>query len=166
MNAGSRERARDNSNGNATQDVERLAIHRGIDADLGLREVKRDAKCSPENRTAPETEDIARILSECHKKHPDTTLSYVVLKEAVRASLSRKTLEHWPYYKEDLKAAFQRLPTDTSVLFELAAKFAKACTDRDTLVQCEKRINAGTFDRIHELIQKAQDGGQFPVTRI
>jgi hypothetical protein len=60
MNAGWRERARANSNGNATQDVERLAIHRGIDADLGLREVKRDAKCSSENRTAPETEENHR----------------------------------------------------------------------------------------------------------
>ncbi len=36
------------------QNEQRLAIHRGFDADLGLREVKRDAKCLPENRTAPE----------------------------------------------------------------------------------------------------------------
>ena len=38
------------------QDVERLAIHSGVDADLGLRKVKRDAKCLPENRTPPEPE--------------------------------------------------------------------------------------------------------------
>jgi hypothetical protein len=34
------------------QNEERLVIHRGFAADLGLREVKRDAKCLPENRTA------------------------------------------------------------------------------------------------------------------
>lgn len=38
------------------QNIERLAIHRDLDADLGLREVKRDAKCLPENRSAPEPE--------------------------------------------------------------------------------------------------------------
>jgi hypothetical protein len=82
----------------------------------------------------PTLVDIAQVVIQCYKKHPDATLSYVVLKEAVRASLSRKTLEHWSHYKEDLKAAFQPLPNDTSVLLELATKFSRHSEFRDALL--------------------------------
>jgi archaellum biogenesis ATPase FlaH len=105
----------------------------------------------------PTLVDIARVVSECHNKHPDTVLSYVALKEAVRASLSRKTLEHWSHYKEDMKAAFQPLPKDTSVLLRLATKFARDSIFRDALVRAEKCVNAGAYEKILKLFQKAQE---------
>ena len=53
-----------------------------------------------------------------------------------------------------MKAAFRRLPNDKALLLGGAAKFAKECIYRDALVECERCINVGTYDRIHELIQK------------
>jgi archaellum biogenesis ATPase FlaH len=103
----------------------------------------------------PTLADIARVVIECHKKHPNATLGYDVLKEAVRASLSRKTLQHWSHYKEDLKAAFQPLPNDTPVLLELATKFSRHAEFRDALLRAENCVNAGAYEKIPELFQKA-----------
>jgi archaellum biogenesis ATPase FlaH len=109
----------------------------------------------PDYFEIPTLVDIARVVIECHKKHPDATLSYVVLKEALRASLSRKTLEHWSHYKEDLRAAFQPLANDTSVLLELATKFSRRSEFRDALLRAENCVNAGAYEKIPELFQKA-----------
>jgi hypothetical protein len=100
---------------------------------------------------------IAGVVIKHHKEHPDATFSYVFLKGAVKVSLSKRALENWPLFKKEIKAAFRRLPNDKALLLGEAAKFAKECIYRDTLVECERCINAGTYDRIHELIQKAQD---------
>jgi|HubBroStandDraft_1064217.scaffolds.fasta_scaffold51996_1 archaellum biogenesis ATPase FlaH len=105
----------------------------------------------------PTLVDIARVVSECHARHPDAAFSYIVLKEAVRASLSRKQMENWSYYEKDLKAAFQPLPKDTSVLRELATKFSRNSEFRNALVLAEKYVNAGAHDKVLELFQKAQE---------
>jgi archaellum biogenesis ATPase FlaH len=103
----------------------------------------------------PTLVDIARVVSEFHARHQDAAFSYVVLKEAVRASLSRKQMENWSYYKEDLKAAFQPLPKDTSLLRELATKFSRDSEFRNALVLAEKYVNAAAYEKIPELFQKA-----------
>jgi RecA-family ATPase len=105
----------------------------------------------------PTLVDIARVAIECHTKHPDVAFSYVALKEAVRAPLSRKRMDNWTYYKKDLKAAFQPLPKDTSVLRELATKFSRDSEFRNALVVAEKYVNAGAYDKVLELLQKAQE---------
>ncbi len=104
---------------------------------------------------------IAKVVIDHHKAHPDATFSYVFLKGAVRASLSRKALEHWPLFKKEIKAAFRRLPNDKALLLGEAAKYAKECIYRDALVECEKCINMGTYDRLHDLIQEARDATSF-----
>lgn len=63
----------------------------------------------PQYFGSPILEDIARVVTDCHKKHPGASLSYTFLKEAVEASLSRSARLNWSTgltTKQVIKRAF------------------------------------------------------------
>lgn len=126
---------------------------------------KTSAIIQPHYFTSPILADIARIVTECHKEHPDAAFSYVFLKGAVKASLSRKARQNWPLYKKEIKAAVNSRLPDKSLFLEKAAKFAKECIYREALVRGEICITAGDYERFHEAIQKAEQLANFGATK-
>jgi RecA-family ATPase len=126
---------------------------------------KTSVMIQPHYFTSPLMADIARIVTECHKEHPDATFTYVFLKEAVKASLSRKARQNWPLYKKEIKAAVNSRLPDKSLFLEKAAEYAKQCIYREALVRGEICITAGDYKRFHEAIQKAEQLANFGATK-
>jgi hypothetical protein len=101
--------------------------------------------------------DIARIVTEHHEKAPEARFGRTYLKAVVRASLSRKALEHWPLFKKEIREAFRPFRSDRALFLKEALKYAREFEYREALVLSEKYINAGRFDKVHGVLDKARE---------
>jgi hypothetical protein len=109
----------------------------------------------PQYFTHPLLVDIARIVTEAHEKHPDARVSEVYLREKVKASLRRNARQNWPLYKKEIILAFSLRISDESLLKEKAAEFAKEARYRQALVDAERFITVGRYDKVHTVIEEA-----------
>jgi hypothetical protein len=100
--------------------------------------------------------DIARVVTEHHEKTPEARFGNTYLKAVVRASLSRKALEHWPLFKKEIREACRPFRSDKALFLKEALKYAQEFEYREALVLSEKYINAGRFDKVHEVLDKAR----------
>jgi archaellum biogenesis ATPase FlaH len=100
--------------------------------------------------------DIARVVTEAYEKHPDAQISQAYLREEVKASLGRHARENWPDYKKEIKLLFRLTCRDKSLLIEKARKFAREAQYRALLVEAERYVNAGKYERVHEIFEKTR----------
>lgn len=92
--------------------------------------------------------DIARVVSENRKKHPEDRLKEHTLWALVKRDLGRRRRDDWPAYKEVIRAIFRHHVHDRATVVELAEGFARDQEYRKFFVQSEKQVNSGDFDGV------------------
>ena len=115
----------------------------------------------PQFFTSPIMVDIARIIIETYRNHPNDRLTRVSILELIKPILGRNRADNLPIYKEQLKKLFEvkrNLP-DTSIMSEQATRFAREAAYRGALVRSERFISTGNYEAVHETIDKLRSFG-------
>jgi hypothetical protein len=105
--------------------------------------------------TNPMIVDIARIIRDIYKNHPNDSISIskTTLKELVKDSLGRKNREHWPSYRRMIRTVYKTELRDKEVLIDQAMEFARENKYREALVQAERQVTARKYDDVHKTFE-------------
>jgi hypothetical protein len=100
--------------------------------------------------TNPIFVDICRLMKEVVEKQERglIQISKASLAVLVKDYLGKRRSDVWPLYKKVLRDAFEEKLEDLFVIRDKATHFAKDQKYRKTLVDCEKDINAGDFNKV------------------
>lgn len=109
----------------------------------------------PSYFTNPIFVDICRLMKEEVVEKQERgliTISKPSLSVLVKDYLGKRRRDVWPLYKRVIRGAFKEKLDDIFVVRTKATRFAKDQKYRKALVDSERDINAGDFDKVHRRI--------------
>jgi hypothetical protein len=119
------------------------------------------AVVEPEYFTNPMHVDIATLVKKVYngKDRADVRLSKPTMMSLVKGSLGKKRAEIFPAYRREIRYLFEDGLKDRTVIMNQAVAFAKQQKFRLALVDAEKDVNIGNYDRAINRFSKLKGFG-------
>lgn len=110
----------------------------------------------PSYFSMPDYVDIARIVTQAYKKHPDNRLTRPTLLALMRDEKGKRWIEVSSSFKQHVREIFAIGTSDDDVVAEQAIGFARDHMYRKALIRAEQNVNSGRFEDADRVFAEAR----------